>query len=79
VDQDGITIALTNFEVPESTILTVEGRLSWSQWLYREKRRIERDPQRAAEIRERPGGSMALFVNPVKGCSCQICSRGQKR
>lgn len=52
---------LTNWKLPDEKVKVVDGKITFKQWLDREKGRIERDSDRQAEIRRR-NKEIALFV-----------------
>lgn len=57
-------VQLYEWSAPREMLDTQYGRISVRNWLSWEKRRIESDPERAAEIVEHCG-FLALFVDPV--------------
>ena len=60
---------------PNSNIINTQyGDISYLDWLSKEKNRIEKDPKREAQIRN-IGNSCSLYVNEVKGCSCEACRK----
>lgn len=59
---------LSVFQQPQMEITTQYGNISWSEYLQKEKDRIERNPMRVAEIRQGGMGHLgeiALYVNHV--------------
>jgi len=57
-------IQQTVFKSPYEMINTQYGLIKYSEWLSKEKARINSDPDRSSEIRTR-GVDIALFVNQV--------------
>jgi len=56
-------VQLTIWLHPYNTFKTQYGVISNMEWLEKEKKRIERDPIRKAEIRDNGKGDVALFVS----------------
>lgn len=67
-------IQLTTYYHPLKAIKTVDGEITWEQYLFKEAKRINADPLRKAEIRQLLHNKlMALFVNCPPGHSCDQC------
>ena len=57
---------LYEYDKPGKMIETVNGFITYAQWLENEKARIERRPGRQCEVRTK-GDKVALFVDQVAG------------
>ena len=65
-------IQLYHYGFPTDNISTQYGKIAYFEWLQRERDRIEKDKSRKAEI-VYWGNKVALFVNEVRGCTCDKC------
>ena len=72
-------IMLYDYRPKDWLIETQYGTVSYKRWLEEEKKRIGADPDRRAVVEKTWDGKLvALFVNEVKGCECEVCRKVQK-
>jgi len=72
--EEHLKILLYDYAPNNKWIETRNGLIHYLEWLTKEKKRIEKGPERKAEIDNR-GSASALHVNEVKGCTCMFCKK----